>query len=216
MFRAKIITIISLIACAFSALGAVSASASWFVGGTELKTSAQLATAAVIDEIPTLLVPAVSDLALTCTGGTLDNASPEIIAGNSVKAQALKFLGCEVTNPAKGCALEGTTISTFPITAVASLGPGEEVRVKYLPQTKNIIAEVEFGEANTCAFNSLESVKGSITEGIPKGQLEAATETLVGLGSVENNSLEVGNSKIIIKGGRGLVKLASGSKWSFK
>jgi hypothetical protein len=216
MLRAKIIATIGLIACAFSAWGATSASAGWFVGGTQLTTSARLATAEVVDEIPTILVPAIEDLSFTCSGGTFDNASPEIIAGNSVKAQALTFLECKTIKPATGCALASETIGTVPITAVASLGPGEEVRVKYLPQTKSIIAEVEFLDTNSCAFDGLEGVKGSITEGIPKGQLEAATETLVGLGSVENNSLEVANSKIIIKGGRGLVKLASGSKWSFK
>jgi hypothetical protein len=215
MSRAKIITIINLIACAVSALGVTSASASWFVGGTQLTTSARIATAEAVDEIPRILVPA-DELAFTCSGGTFDNVSPEIIAGNSVKAQALHFLGCETIHPASGCALASPTISTVPITAQASLGPGEEVRVTYLPQTKSLIAEVEFSETNTCAFTGVEAVKGSITDGIPKGQLEAATETLVGLGSVENNSLEAGGSKVTIDGGRGLVKLASGSKWSFK
>jgi hypothetical protein len=214
MLRAKIITPISLIACAFSAWGTASASAGWFVGGTQLTTSARLATAEVVDEIPTVLVPSLN-LAVTCNGGTFDNASPEIIAGNSVKAQALTFLECKTITP-PACELEGSTIGTVPIIAVASLGPGEEVRVKYLPQTKTTITSVEFKSGNECAFKGIQSVTGSITEGIPKGQLEAATETLVGLGSVENNSLQIGGNKVVIDGGRGLVKLASGSKWSFR
>jgi hypothetical protein len=218
MLRAKIITTIGIVACVFSALGAASASANWFVGGTELKTSARLATAEVIDEIPTILVPNLG-IAATCSGGTFDNVSPEIIAGNSVKAQALKFLGCNITKPATGCSFEepNQTISTVPITATAFLGPGEEIRVVYLAQTKGTIAVIPFKEENTCALTGLEPVKGLITDGVPKGQLEATSETLVGLGSVENNSLEIGaGNKVTIEGGKALVRLASGSKWSFK
>jgi hypothetical protein len=220
MFRVKIVTIMGVVACVFSALGAASASANWFVGGTELKTSAILATAEVVDEIPVILVPSLNDLAATCSGGgTLNNSSPEIIAGNSVKAEALIFLGCNVTNPPTGCSLAkpNQAIPTLPITAHAFLGPGEEVRVIYLAQTKNTLAEIEFSESNECALTGRQILKGSITDGVPRGQLEATTETLVGLGSVENNSLEGGGgAKVKIVGGKALVKLASGSKWSFQ
>src|ERR1700679_2212078 len=125
MFRTKIIIATAILACAASALSAAPASAVWFVEGTALTTTAKLATAAVVDEIPTLLAPAIG-LVGTCSGGTLDNVSPEIIAGNSVKAQALHFLGCKTTQPAN-CSLASESITTVPITAQASLGPGEEV-----------------------------------------------------------------------------------------
>jgi hypothetical protein len=217
MSETRIIIVTVALVSVLSALSAASASASWFVGGTELKTSAALATTEVVDEIATMLTPLLG-ITIVCSGGSLKDVDPQIIAGNSVRAEALKFLGCNVTQPAMGCSLEekNQTIDTTPITAQVFLGTGDSDRVVYSPQSKATIANIPFNETNTCAFASLEPVKGSITDSVPGGQLEEVTETLVGLGSVENNSLEMGGDKVVIDGGRALVKLASGSKWSFR
>jgi len=205
---------------AFSAMAAGSASASWFVGGTELKTSAKLSTTAVVDEPTTLSVPALG-LSVLCKGGVLDGVSPEIIAGETGKAASLKFLSCNTTVPATGCALEESNqaIPTLGINAKASLksGSGVEDRVLFSPQTKGTFAEIKFSEANTCAFNSVEPVKGEVIVGAPTGQTESVGQAIVGLGSVENNSLEIGKgNKAFLNGGKALLTLASGSKWSFK
>src|ERR1700679_1748007 len=111
MFKTKIIIATAILACAASALSAAPASAVWFVNGTALTTTAKLATNEVVDEIPTLLLPSVGIVG-SCSGGILDNVSPEIIAGNSVKAQALHFLGCQITTPAH-CVIN-ETITTTP------------------------------------------------------------------------------------------------------
>jgi len=212
-------TVIALLAVlALSAAVAGSASANWFVGGTELKTSAALATTTVVDEPSTLLVPTLS-LSIVCSGKTLDGTSPEIIAGNIGKAASLKFLECNTTKPATGCALETANepIPTLPVSARASLGSGEADRVLFVPQTKGTFAEIKFSEADTCALGPALILKGAVTFGAPTGQLELLNQAIVGLGSIENNSLEIGSgNKAFIDGGKVLLRLASDSKWSFK
>jgi hypothetical protein len=200
-----------------SAISVTSASAGWFVNGTELKTSAAISTAAALDEIPTISVPNI-DLEALCSGAALVGAKPEIIAGSTLKAESVKFLGCNVTKPSSGCSFSeaNATIATLPMVATLSLGSGESDRIVFAPQTKSTITDVEMNESNECAFNGTEPITGSYVENVPNGQLEGVSETLVGLGSVENNSLQSDGEKTYVEGGRALVKLASGSKWSFR
>jgi len=207
-----------VVVIAFSAVGVASASADWFVGGALLKSSAALSTTAVVDAPTTLLVPALG-LSVVCSGGTLDGTNPEIITGDTGKAKALTFLSCNTTKPEKGCALEVTNqaISTLPINARAFLGTGEEDRVLFSAQTKSLFTDIFFSGANECAFNGEEPVKGSVIVGAPTGQLELLNQAIVGLGSVENNSLEIGaGNKAFLDGGKALLKLANDALWSFK
>jgi hypothetical protein len=214
--KVKVMMLVVAAVAAFSALGAASASAEWLVGGTVLTGSAALTNQALVDATSTLLVPALG-LSIVCGGHFLDGTDPLIIAPDKGFASALTFLGCNTTAPASGCALEEKEqpIATNPILARAFLGTGEEDRVLFSPETKGIFANIKFSEKNTCAFNGIEPVKGSLIAGAPTGRLNLATQPLVGLGSVENHSLEIGTQPAFLDGGRALLALVSGSTWSF-
>ena len=203
---------------ALSAVTAVSASADWFVNGAKLTTSAALSTTAAVDQTTKLLVPSVGDLTIECSGTTLDGINPEIKNPDRGFAAALRFLTCNTVTPAN-CELSNPneTITTSEILARAFLGAGEEDRVLFSPETKATFANIAFASTNTCAFTSTQAVKGAVTIGAPTGQLELAAQAIVGLGSVENNSLEIGSgNKAYLIGGKALLTLQSGSKWSFK
>ena len=89
-------------------------------------------------------------------------------------------------------------------------------RVTLAPQTKTTIAELPFKEENTCAFAGTEPLKGEVTLDAPTGQTDEASQAVEGLGSLENNSLEVAKDKAYVEAGKTVLKLASGSKWSFE
>jgi hypothetical protein len=217
MSKVKVTAMALVAVFAFSAVAAAAtASAAWFVGGAELKTSAALTTAAAVDEDFKLLVPAVEDLTIECTGTTLDGIGPRIEGTDKSFASSLKILGCKTIKPL-GCPIEAqpVTITTNAILVLAALKSGEADKLTYFGEAGDTITVIRFGEANTCAFNSEEGVKGSVTLGAPTGELELENQAVVGLGSFENNSLEVANSKAYVIGGKALLRLASGSKWSF-
>lgn len=219
MSRVKVVLSTFCAVVSLGALAAGSASANWFVNGTELKATAALSTAAKEDESVKFSVPTFG-LTVECAGATFDAVSPLIVGpGGTGGASSLKFLSCNTTKPASGCALEeaNATISTIGINVKESLATGIEDRILFTPRTKNTFAEVKFNEGNTCAFDGTEPVKGSVIGSVPIGQTESTTQALVALGSVENNSLEVGSgNKVIVAGGKALQVLAGGSKWSFK
>jgi hypothetical protein len=124
---------------------------------------------------------------------------------------SIVFLNCDVIEPAN-CRLENLTIKTLPIEGLATLG-----RITFKPKTKALFTELPFAEETPCAVGGLIPVKGSVTANTGSNNAEEAlTHTLQPLGSVENNSLEVGaGSKGFIEGATLLLALASGSKWSF-
>jgi|ERR1700722_76970 len=218
MFRVKVV-LMALAATVIvpSALGTASASANWFIGGTELVTSASLSTVAVVDEATTLLVPALS-LSVVC-GGDIDELKIVIEPPHLELIESRRFLLCNTTKPATGCALaeKNQSITFGASQGRVFLAKTPEDRVLLSADTKNTFTEINFSEANTCAFNGLEPVKGSVTLSLPTGQTEEVAQVMTGLGSVENNSLEIGTgNKAFIDGGRVLRTLASGSKWSFR
>jgi hypothetical protein len=217
MSKVKVAAMVLFAVFAMSAIAASSASAEWLIGGTALTGTAALATTALVDEKTKLLVPAVEDLTIECAGETLDGENPTLIAPDKGFATSLKFLGCSSVKPASGCAIESqpTAIPTTAILALAALKTGEEDKVTFTPETGKVFAEIAFSTANTCAFNGVEGVHGSVTVGAPTGTLELLNQAIVGLGSFENNSLEVASSKAYLVGGKALLRLASDSKWSF-
>jgi len=216
MSKVKVVMTVLGALMVLSAMGAASASAEWLVNGKPLVGSAALSPQALVDAFSTLLVPALI-LSVQCNGHFLDGLNPQITAPNTGSASALTFLGCNTTAPATGCALEKTNqpVETQPILATAYLGAGESVRILFKPETKNTFAKLDFSEANTCAFDGPEPVQGQLTATSPDGQLELLAHILSGLGSVENNSLEIGGDKAYLDGGAALLTLSSDSKWSF-
>jgi hypothetical protein len=218
MSRIKV-TIVALFAVvALSAVAAGSASAEWFVSGTKLVGTAALATTAKVDTDATLKIIAPGgNVRVLCKGTILSGTKPEIIGGTSEgKAQHLIFEGCETVEPATHCVLSKTTIETEPVKATVAKGTAPVDKITFTPQTKTTFAKVPFSEANTCVFNEPEPVNGAVTVKAPTGQTEEAAQAIEGIGSTENNSLEVAQDKAYIEGGRVLLKLASGSKWSFR
>jgi len=216
--RSKVkVTMMALVTVAASnAIGAASASANWFIGGTELKTSAALSTAATVTQHLQLSTPNIS-LTLLCSSLKMDVKETEVFF-DLWKSREWNILECNTAKPATGCALavSNQTISTSGLNGRPFLGPGGEDRILFSAQTKATLAEIEFNEANTCVFNGREPLKGAVTFGMPTGQTEAIAQALVGLGSVENNSLELGSGNKTFINGEVLFTLASGSKWSFK
>lgn len=221
MSRVRVTMLMLFAVFAVSATAAATASANWFVNGTELTTTAALSTTAKVDESTKLLVPNLEDLTIECTSSILSGEAPLINGANGTgAAKSLKFETCNTTKPATGCALatKNETIKTSAVSArafLATTAPAD--RVLFSPQAGKIFTEVAFNEGNTCALAGLQPVKGAVTIGAPTGQTEELAQAITGLGSVENNSLEIGTgNKAYLVGGSALLTLASGSKWSFK
>jgi hypothetical protein len=209
---------------AFTLMFTSAASASWFIEGEELaegKTAA-LATTAPIDEFPILRInPAggAAEVEVQCQGASLTAETPYISGPNGVNAKSLTFERCKVTKPTSGCELEaeGATknlrkITTNQIKATVAEGPSfPDDRLTFMPQTKNTLTTLPFVEGETCLGGiGPAPVKGSVTLNASSLQEELVTQTVVGLGSLENNSLEVAGDKTILEGGLALVKLATG------
>jgi hypothetical protein len=203
---------------ALSALGASSASAGWLINGTPLGDgSAALSTQALVDANTTLLVPAIG-LAIQCTSHFLDGLKPQIFGLDRGFAEQLRFLGCGTLTPAKCELIEKNSapIATTAILALASLGTGESVNLAFTPETKGTFGNIEFNEANTCAFAGEEPITGSVIASSPDGQLSLLAHVLTGLGStLGNNSLLIDGDRAFLDGGSALLTLASDSKWAF-
>ncbi len=218
MSRAKI-TIAALFATlVFSAVVAGPASANWFIGGTELgvgKTAA-LANTAQVDTAAVLNIPKLK-VKLTCTGNILRGVNPEIIGTNKGKAKSLIFEGCKTVEPATGCELleNPQEIPTEPIEATVTKATSPADRVFFKPKTKTLFANINFKEKNVCALEGKEPITGGVTINAPTGQTEILNQPIEGLGSFENNSLEIGGAKAYIEGGRALLLVLTAQTWSF-
>jgi hypothetical protein len=215
------------------ATGASSAlAAEWFIQGTKLATSAALASTARVTggagarlEIyqggeEAIKIECVGDLLVTKGGSVVYRAeNPEIISPNQMRAKAVIYEGCNVTQPA-GCFLAevNQTIKTLPIRATLAKGVvSPEDRITIMPQTKRTLANINFSPTNTCLAGTEQApVNGSLTIRAFTGQEEKGEQTVDGLGSLENNSLEVSSDKAFFSEGTAVLRLLSGSKWSFR
>ena len=215
--KIKMVTVISVAVVALGVFGAVPALARWLINGTSLGDgSAALSTQALADGTATTLVPALK-LAIQCTGHFLDTLKPQIFGLDKAFAEALKFLGCKTVEPEHCELIEGnnTQIVTTAVLALAAKGKGEAVNVTFTSE-KSILANLEFSEANLCAYSGVEPITGAVVTGFPTGQLSLLAQSFTGLGSTEgNNSLRVDGDPVFIEGGSYLLTLASDSKWSF-
>ncbi len=220
MLRAKTAVVVLYAVTGLSALGSTPASANWFVGGTELADGSKvgLATTAKVDTAEVTTLPKLK-IKVQCNTPTLANVeAPEIIGRNEVRAKSIIFEGCATIEPATGCPLEGqpSRVPTEPVKAVLTRGPAAPAdRAVLTPQTKTLFAVVLFAEKDICAFEGKEPIQGAVTLALPTGQTEETSQAIEGLGSVENNSLELGGAKMFVERGKALSKLASGSAWSF-
>jgi hypothetical protein len=210
-----IVVLATFLVLSMTAVG--SASAAWTAEGLELSATskAALATTAKVDTAYLLSIPAVKT-SLTCNGTTLKNESAEIIEVNKLKAKSLTFEDCETTQPKAGCSLESqpSSIKTNPLSGLATnVTKSFEDRLTLSAQTKNVLAEIHFSAENECALAGAEPLRGQVTVKAPTLQEEAAEQAFEGLGSTENNSLEIGTGKAYLEHGKALLKLASGGAW---
>jgi len=215
MSKVKFIVTLLAAAMALSALAASTASAagSWFVNGTKLPngSKAALASTAIIDESAFLNAPSLG-VRITCSSNTLDGSEPFIQGPNTGGAKSLTFLGCSEIAPST-CKIETTEIPTEPVTATLETSGGAD-RIRFVPQSGTVFATIIF--KGTCAESGEQPINGKLVAGSSDGQSEKTTHLLEGLGTTENNSLELFKSKAYLEGGKALLKLASGQTWSFK
>ncbi len=217
MFKIKVVLTAFLVVLAVNAVATSSASAGWVVEGTELAegSKAALATTAKVTTATILSMPSLKTK-ITCKGSLLKGETAEIIGTTTLKAKSLTFEGCETLEPKTGCELESQpkSIPTNPLVATTVAGATfPENGLTFTAQTKTVLANIAFKEKNTCALEGEEPVKGAVTLNLPTGEEELSAQTIQGLGSTENNSLEVGGTKAYIENGAAILKLASGNKW---
>jgi hypothetical protein len=214
MSKVKLVVAIFLAALTVTAVASASASAAqWYVNNAALANGAKeaLNTTAVVDESAVLNAPKLS-LKITCA--TLTGVKPEIIGKEKGAAEHLTFGTCSEIEP-KTCKLEVPTVETVPITALVSAKTGTDDRVLFSPTSGKTFATLTF--VGSCALAGEKGVNGLVNVDAPDGQTEQTTHLIDGLGSVENNSLEIGAQKAFIEKGKALLKLATGTNtWSFR
>jgi hypothetical protein len=224
MSRMKVIAVAMVVVGAFSSVMAVSASArmGWFVNGTKLAIGAKAAlkTKAVVDEEVTFNAPALT-LKIKCKGLTA--------AGAAIREETLEamgeasehtFEGCTELSPAN-CELVETSIATEAILILPILVLSIPSHIRHLglilhPKTGARFATIGL-EGSKCGLAGEKPITGHILANAPHGLSEEKAQLIEGLGSTEgNNSLEVAGNKAFIEGGKALLELESGSKWSFR
>jgi hypothetical protein len=195
----------------FSAMAAGSAWAGeWFVGGTKLTGSAALTVEARLSRLIRWLAPGI--VAIGCEG-------PLLLLGAYIHnpalilARRLDFRNCFVLTP-ESCSIE-PTIETQELQGTVKTETSLENRVTYKPVVGKLFATISF-QGTGCVIAGETAVDGEVTLGMLNGQTEETTHVFEGLGSRENNSLEIDKEAVYLEGGGALVSLASGSKWSFR
>jgi hypothetical protein len=218
MFSFKVVVATLLAAITLSA-AANSASADWYVGATKLATTAAVSNKAHVDRLLGFRIP-FTMTTVTCEG----NATTLLeIAGAIIIAETHPLLGgfvlgaliaehCSLVG-AKGCELSEPKVTTEPLDAQITDGPGEEDRAVFLPQKGKTITTFDF-VGTACALAGEHPLTGSFTMKLPTGEKEGALQAIEGLGSVENNSLQLGGEKAYVEGGDILLALSSGTKFS--
>jgi hypothetical protein len=198
-----------------SGLSTSAASASWFVEGSEQTSGSKaVATTAKVDSAFTFSVPAVKFKA-ACTASALHALEPVLASPGLMQTKSLTFEGCKTTEPASGCELASSTIGTTALYAAPVEGSGgSDLKLLVSAQTKNAITELSIAEESTCPFEGIQSVKGSVRLDAKVLKAEGGPQIVEGLGSTENNSLEIGSGNKLFLTGSDLIALAASQKWS--
>jgi hypothetical protein len=211
--KLKAVFLALLATFALSAVVASSASAgSWSVNGVTLAKGATVAlsTTAHVDESTVLSEPSLG-VKLTCSGETLKGAGAFIQGEASGGAESLTFEKCSELAP-NTCTIQ-TQIETKPVVASVETGTSPLDRIRFVPKTGKVFAIIVF--KGSCAEAGEQGVDGSVVLDSKTGQTESVTQPLEGLGTTENNSLELLERKAYLVGGKALLTLSAGQKWSF-
>jgi hypothetical protein len=203
-----------------AAVGASQASAGWDIEGAELAagSKAALASTAKVDSAAKLHMPGIK-VTVECTGALMKATNPEIVGTSVAKAEDLTFEGCSTVEPASNCGLASSSIKTSAVLLSFKEGtvyPEDRATVK--PETKTTLAEIPFNEGTACALEGVQPLKGQVTVAAPDlQQEEVGAQPIEGLGSTENNSLELGaGNKAFLTGGATLLDLTSGKAFGFE
>jgi hypothetical protein len=189
------------------ASGASAATAGWMVNGALLTGSKALATTAKTDENTKI---AFAGLVMTCSGATLNGASPVITSPNKGSATKLEFTSCVATAP---CVLTTSTITTLPVSSETTLEGALATTTIFRPTTGTTFSTFAI-EGETCAsagnvrFNGQEKVLS------PEGQDENTLQLIKSITTAATKELFVGKTAASLEGSA-LLKLASGERWSF-
>jgi hypothetical protein len=204
--RSKTKAVLAMVVVVVAVSASASASAaSWFVGGSELGTSASLAPSSQLMEGITWQF---SNASIECTG--LEFKAGEILAHNGGQVEHLVFTGCLLRAGTQSCALSSPKIESKPLKIEAALGsksPEDTVVLK--PVTGKVFAEYTI-VGSSCALDEEDGeVEGQATFVLSKGREEAAEQELLVRGSLK---APFGSWTL---GGKVKVKLSSGKSWSF-
>jgi hypothetical protein len=188
-------------ALALSAAAASSASAGWFVGGSELPENSKsaLSTKASVTSPILFNTPALS-LKISCSGfkprGAVLDGGP---AGNA-EASGLDFESCSEVSPST-CKLSSSTIETEPILALSTTETSSTkgLVLSVHPKSGKVIAGILF--EGSCAAAGEQPLAGSVSLNGPT-LLEAQTEQAIeGMGTLEEaESLTLAGHPTFIEG----------------
>jgi hypothetical protein len=217
MSRVKIIGAALGVMFALSAVTSTSALAStesWYVSGSKLASgsAAALSTKIAVDKPIVINTPGLP-LKISCP--SLGATSPKIVGESTLEVASLKFGECSVIEPTT-CTLSTPEINTEP-----SKGDVHEVlRIfgveVYLWFASGPSKDASFTlDGSSCAISGVKALTGHFATEGPTLEKEEVTQAVLALGSIENNSLQLANSRTYIENGEFLLKLESGSKWSF-
>jgi hypothetical protein len=184
---------------------------SWYVNGTKLVGSAAFAQTASLTGSELIDHPAEAGnkIKIKCAG-------PLLIIGGGISApdtnwaKELIFHGCKEEEPAN-CTVNDL-IETGEVVSLAELS-ARGVLILFKPKTGNTFTTFSFS-GEKCSLAGEKPINGQLGLVSPHGATEAVEQELEGLGSIENNSLEIAGAKAYLKGTAKL-KLSSGAKWGF-
>ena len=86
--------------------------------------------------------------------------------------------------------------------------------MSFYPSKGNTFAAIQYTGAS-CALTGVRLLNGPLKGALPTGAVESTLQAVQGLGSLENNSLELAENRILFLGGV-LLGLASKSKWRWE
>jgi len=226
MPKTRVILAVLVAALTLGAVGPASASAeestkmAWFVGGTKLANgaTAAIASTAAVDTPFVFTAPGLS-LKIRCTNLSTPKADIEGGEEESAKEQSDNFEDCSELSPSD-CELESSTIKIGGGYYIYSLSYAfyifKTVLERYYPGLKGgALATITFG-GSSCKLAGEKPVDGELTLNDPTLPSEEKLQAVEALNTYENNSLEIDGSKFYVESGKALLKLTSGSKWSFR
>jgi hypothetical protein len=219
MLKARVLLVLTLAALAAGAIGVSSASAEeWKVEGAPIAAghSVGLASLPKID-LSLILHFKVGEVSILILCGGIHLINGRILPPNMDFVEAIDFLNCHTISPTPtNCQLTGgQTTLTLIITGPLLSFQRSLTRALFRPESGKIFTEIPFQEGTSCAVEGAVPVKGELIGGTPTLNESRAEQGLVGLGSEENNNLEVGSGNKGFLLGKILLQLEGGLNWSF-